>query len=152
NANAMRHSEDADSSERDLRWSDRMLRSTLRKAVEKSIEAGVLTLNKADTVLREAKLPKDIMNQMLAQVQGTKNLVVRGVAEEMRAFLLATDLANELHRVLTSLSFEIKTEIRFVPSANNAIKPEVRHATRAKRKSATRSKKSRSRRLTEHHK
>ena len=38
------------------------------------------------------------------------------VAKEIRDVLQQTELAEEIAKVLTKLSFEIKTEIRFVPN------------------------------------
>ena len=43
---------DPDQGERERRWSEGVLRDTLRKAVEKGIEAGVGTLRSADSALR----------------------------------------------------------------------------------------------------
>ena len=51
---------------------------------------------------------------------------MRGGAGEVRDFLEATDVAGELQRALTSLSFEIKTEVRFIPNEAGGVKPRVR--------------------------
>jgi hypothetical protein len=51
---------------------------------------------------------------------------VRVVAKEVRDFLSATDLSGELTRALTALSFEIKTEVRFIPNDAGGVKPDVR--------------------------
>jgi hypothetical protein len=48
------------------------------------------------------------------------------VAREVREFLDATDIADEFYRALTSLSFEIKTEIRFIPNDQGGVRPDVR--------------------------
>jgi hypothetical protein len=48
------------------------------------------------------------------------------VAREVREFLQATDLASEMRKALTSLSFQINTEIRFVPNDSGGVKPEVK--------------------------
>ena len=42
-------SSDSEETERERRWSEGVLRDTLRKAVEKGIEAGVGTLRSADS-------------------------------------------------------------------------------------------------------
>ncbi|MFW2388461.1 MAG: hypothetical protein ACN4G0_08995, partial [Polyangiales bacterium] len=91
-----------DQGERERRWSEGVLRETLRKAVEKGIEAGVGTLRSADSALRgvtqDGKLPKELIGYVFASVDETKNAVVRGVAKEVRDFLEATDIAGEFYR------------------------------------------------------
>ncbi|MEM9074391.1 MAG: hypothetical protein AAGE52_38205 [Myxococcota bacterium] len=116
--------------ERERRWSEGVLRDTFRKAVEKGIEAGVGTLRSADSVVRgvtqDGRLPKEVIGYVFAQVDETKNAMVRGVANEVRDFLEATDIAGEFYRALTSLSFEVKTEIRFIPNEAGGVRPQVR--------------------------
>ena len=46
--------------------------------------------------------------------------------DEIRDFLAATDLSKELQKALTSLSFEIRTEIRFIPNEAGGVRPEVK--------------------------
>ena len=65
--------------------------------------------------------------------------MLRIVAREVRDFLEATDLAGELKAALTSLSFEIRTEVRFIPNdAGTGVKPDVRARSRVKRSTAER--------------
>lgn len=124
--------------DRDRRWSEGVLRDALRKAVEKGIEAGVGTLRSADSALRgvtqDGRLPKEVIGYIFASVDETKNALVRGVAKEVRDFLEATDIANEFYRALTSLSFEVKTEIRFIPNDAGGVRPQVRARAVQKRK------------------
>ncbi|MBK6579611.1 MAG: hypothetical protein IPG17_26185 [Sandaracinaceae bacterium] len=117
-----------------------LFRETLRRAVEKSVEAGVETFTKADSAFRgavgaveDAKLPKEFANVFFSQVDETKNAVVRVVAREVRDFLESTDIADEFYRALTSLSFEIKTEIRFIPNDTGGVRPDVRAKVAPKR-------------------
>lgn len=123
--------------ERERRWSEGVLRETFRKAVEKGIEAGVGTLRSADSVVRgvtqDGRLPKEVISYVFAQIDETKNALVRGVANEVRDFLEATDVANEFYRALTSLSFEVKTEIRFIPNEAGGVRPQVKARTVQKR-------------------
>ncbi len=130
--------EPGDSGERERRWSEGVLRETLRKAVEKGIEAGVGTLRSADSALRgvtqDGKLPKELIGYVFASVDETKNALVRTVAKEVRDFLEATDIAGEFYRALTSLSFEVKTEIRFIPNDAGGVRPQVKARAVQKRK------------------
>ena len=131
-------SSDSEQKERERRWSEGVLRDTLRKAVEKGIEAGVGTLRSADSAIRgvtqDGKLPKEVIGYVFASVDETKNALVRGVAKEVRDFLEATDIAGEFYRALTTLSFEVKTEIRFIPNDAGGIRPQVKARAVQKRK------------------
>ena len=119
-----------------------------RRALEKGVEAGMGTLKMADRVrgvvdgvVDDVPLPKEIAGYVFSQVDETKNALVRVVAREVREFLDATDVATELQRALTSLSFEIKTEVRFIPNEAGGIRPSVKaraapKVTRKRRSSA----------------
>lgn len=129
---------DSEEQERERRWSEGVLRDALKKAVERGIEAGVGTLKSADGawrgVTRDGKLPKELIGYVFASVDETKNAMVRGVAKEVRDFLEATDIAGEFYRALTSLSFEVKTEVRFIPNDAGGVRPQVRARAVQKRK------------------
>ena len=131
-------SADPEQGERERRWSEGVLRDTLRKAVEKGIEAGVGTLRSADSALRgvtqDGKLPKELIGYVFATVDETKNATVRVVAKEVREFLEATDIAGEFYKALTSLSFEVKTEVRFIPNDSGGVRPQVRARAVKKRR------------------
>ncbi len=124
---------------------ERILPEILKRAIEKGLETGIGTLtNSRDAlqgVVNKVELPKEVAGYVLSQVDETKNAMVRVVAREVRDFLSATDLAQELQKALTSLSFEIRTEIRFIPNEAGGIKPDVKaevdpKRTRRKRKSS----------------
>lgn len=104
---------------------EKMLRDLIRRGIEKGIEAGIGTFNKTDDVIRG--VPKEVAGYVFSQIDETKNALVRVVAREVREFLEATDLATELRKALTSLSFQINTEIRFVPNEQGTgVKPDVK--------------------------
>ncbi|MBK8168969.1 MAG: hypothetical protein IPK60_01340 [Sandaracinaceae bacterium] len=108
-----------------------ILPELIKRGIEKSVEAGMGTLNRTDEAIRgvvgDVKLPREIVSQLLSAMDDTKNGVLRVVGREVREFLEATDLATELQKVLTSLSFEIKTEIRFIPNkAGTGVKADVK--------------------------
>ena len=64
----------------------------------------------------ELKLPKEVLALLLAQLEESKNGLYRALAKELRDFLEQTNFADELIAALTKLTFEIRTEVRFVPS------------------------------------
>jgi hypothetical protein len=141
---------------------ENILPGLIRRGIEKGIEASLSTLGKSvetgrettDAVrerlqevklpkdvasavgkaLTEAKLPRELASAVFNQLDETKNDVLRIIAREFREFLEATDLATELKQALTSLSFEVRTEVRFIPNdAGSGVKPDVRARTRVKR-------------------
>jgi hypothetical protein len=141
---------------------EKVLPGLIRRGIEKGIEAGMYTFersletgrettdavrgvfsevklprdvaNAVGRALTEAKLPREIASAVFSQLDETKNDVLRIVAREVRDFLEATDLADELKAALTSLSFEIRTEVRFIPNdAGTGVKPDLRARSRIKR-------------------
>jgi hypothetical protein len=115
--------------------------------LEKGVEAGRGTFQQASTslkgVVEDVKMPKEVASYVFAQIDETKNVLIRAVAREVHDFLDATDIAYELQRALTSLSFEIKTEIRFIPNEKGLVRAEVKskaapHRERAARGAASR--------------
>lgn len=114
-----------------------IIEGLLRKTVEKGIEAGVSTISRADNAIRgvveDTKVPREVLSYVFSQVDESKNALVGAVAGEVREFLDQTDLAAELRRALTSLSFEVKTEIRFIPNEAGDMKPRVKAKVAPKR-------------------
>lgn len=134
----------------------------IKKAVIGSVERGVESADAVRHFISEQKLPKEIANAILSQIDETKNGLFRVVAKELRSFLEAVDWQRELQKLLTTVSFEIKTEIRFIP--NDAApeklgRPEVKagmkvkrneiHEERRKKKRTPRHDEERRRRFTE---
>jgi hypothetical protein len=97
----------------------------VKRLVERAVEHGVEKLAEQPENLRnfiaDMKLPKEIVQDVYGQIDDTKNGLYRVVAKEIRDVLEQTHVADEIVRALTKLSFEIKTEIRFVP--NDAAPP-----------------------------
>ena len=86
--------------------------------------------------LGELRLPKEVMTLLLAQLEESKNGLYRSLAKELRDFLEQTNFAEELTQALTKLTFEIRTEVRFVPNkpdAKEGVQPEVRAEVSVKR-------------------
>jgi len=62
----------------------------------------------------EFKLPRELINYMMSQVDETKHAAVAIVAREVREFLEKTNLSEEIVKVLTRVSFEVTTNIKFL--------------------------------------
>ncbi len=103
----------------------------LPEVVKKTFEAGLETLSLTDkgrlrSFVSDIRIPRDVAKYFLAQVDDTKNALLRVFAREVREFLENTDLADDMRKVLTSISLEVSTRVRFVPNDSSVgIKPEV---------------------------
>jgi hypothetical protein len=93
--------------------------SIFEKVVPEGIKRGLEHLirdGRVKNLVGELKLPKDLANQILSQMDETKQAAVKVVAKEVRTFLENTSLADEMAKLLTQISFEVSTNVRFVPS------------------------------------
>ena len=67
-------------------------------------------------IAREVGLP-DVAGNVASTGVGAKDKVFEVIARETRDFLANLNLTEEIAKILTTLSFEIKTEIRFIPNS-----------------------------------
>jgi hypothetical protein len=108
---------------------ERAIPVVLKRVLERALESGASRLAEGPENLRhllqDLKLPKDVLHYLYTQVDDTKNGLYRVVAKEIRDVLENTQFAEELTKVLTKLSFEIKTEIRFIPNDAMVKPPEA---------------------------
>jgi hypothetical protein len=95
---------------------ERILKEGVRKAVEKGVEQITDTPENVRNFINDMKLPRELASLLLHQADETKNGLYRAVAKELRDFLEQTNLSEQMVKALTTLSFEIKTEIRFIPN------------------------------------
>ncbi len=119
--------DDAEESDRPddrKRLFERAIPEILKRVVERAVSEGASKLAEGPENLRhfvqEMKLPKEVLAYLYTQIDDTKNGLYRVVAKEIRDVLEQTQFADEITKVLTKLSFEIKTEIRFIP--NDSVK------------------------------
>jgi hypothetical protein len=101
-----------------------LVKRLLEGAVERGVERLVDTPENVRNFVGDLKLPKEVLHYLYTQIDETKNGLYRVVAKEIRDVLEHTQFAEELTKVLTKLSFEIKTEIRFVPSSAAKTEPD----------------------------
>jgi hypothetical protein len=116
---------------------ERVIRDAIRRLVETGLEKITEGPESLRNFVGDIKLPKEIANYLLSQIDETKNGLYRVVAKEIRGFLQQNDLGEELARALSHLSVEINTQIRFVPSEGDAPssklgQPEVRASVQVK--------------------
>lgn len=88
--------------------------------VRRTMWAGIGAVLSSEEGIRKMaqdfSLPKDVANSLIAHAQNSKDELLRIIGNEVRRFLENLNLHEELQRLLTSLSFEIKTEVRFIPN------------------------------------
>ncbi|MBI4508046.1 MAG: hypothetical protein HY698_00320 [Deltaproteobacteria bacterium] len=107
----------------------------VKRTVSAGLGAAVATEEQIRKMATEFSVPKDVVNYLLSTAQSTKDELFKIFAREMREFLQGLNLNQELAKLLTSLSFEIKTEIRFIPNeeAVGKIKPDMKRKVSIKR-------------------
>jgi hypothetical protein len=64
----------------------------------------------------QLKLPKEVMGSLLATAEKTKDDLGRVVSEEVRKFLQSPRLKDELLKVVSGMTIEVKAEVRLVPA------------------------------------
>lgn len=111
------------------------IRSRIEALLPPILRRTVETAQATEDVIRgmvgEIKLPKEAVGYIIEVADTTKKEVVRVAAREFREFLESANLTDELAKMLTTLSFEIRTEIRFIPN-DQALKPNVKSQLRVK--------------------
>jgi hypothetical protein len=118
---------------------DSVIPELLKRAVEIGVEKAVEAPDNFKELVGGMKLPRELANYLIAQVEETKNGLFRVVAKEVREFLEHTNLAGEMQKMLTTVQFEISTTIRFKPNdgggddRSKMPKPEVRSDVQVKR-------------------
>jgi hypothetical protein len=101
----------------------------IRRTIERSVNA---VLHSEDERRRffSALLPRDFMNNVAAQVDSTKRDAVAMIGREMQQFLQQLNVGDEIKKILTSVSFEVATTVRFVPNDEGGLKPEIKRSSK----------------------
>ncbi len=131
---------DVSDRERERRRLERLVPEIIKRIIETGYEKvsegyGRISDGHMRQMVSDLRLPKEALNLILSQIDETKNGLYRVTAKEIRDFLEHTNLSEEVAKVLTTLSFEIKTEVRFIPNDAKAgpPKPDVKASMRVKR-------------------
>ena len=108
-----------------------LLPNVLRKTVSTGVGARQMTEDVVRGAIGDLKLPKEAVTYLVDLADNTKKEVVRVAAREFREFLESARFNEEMARILTQLSFEIKTEIRFVPN-DDRLRPRVESSAKVR--------------------
>ncbi len=87
----------------------------MRKALVAGAGALFLTEEGIRGLVGELKLPKELIGSLLAQADRTKQDLVRTLGEEVRRFLESAALHEELAKLLTDMTIEVKAEVKLKP-------------------------------------
>jgi hypothetical protein len=107
--------------------------AVIPEILKRLVTAGGDAINeeKIRAVLSES-MPKEVRSTLLGHAGLAKKEVVRIVAGEVQRFLGTINVAGELQKLLTSLSFEIRTEVRFIPNDQAVVKPKMKNRVKVK--------------------
>ena len=97
---------------------EKMVPEGFKKRIEAGVES-VLKDGRLKSLMGDFKLPKEIAAHMMSQVDETKQAAVAVIARETRLFLEKTNLSEELVKMLSKISLEVKTQVRFIPNENS---------------------------------
>jgi hypothetical protein len=131
----------------------RKLEAFIPDLVRKTFTAGMgavfTTEEGIRRITKEMTLPKDVAGYLASTASTTKDEFLRIMAREVREFLQTVNLSEEIAKMLTTLSFEVKTEIRFIPNDSKyaGVEPDVKSKVRLKRAERADEKRERRRRL-----
>jgi hypothetical protein len=114
-------------------------RGFIPDAVKKAIVAGVtavfMTEEGARKLAREWKLPKDVMSFIGGQAAAAKEEILRIFTDEVRRFLDSEAVRSEFMKALSSMSIEIRAEVRMKPTSQGSFRPEVKAEVKRSRRS-----------------
>ena len=105
--------------------------------VKKTFAAGLGAVFSTEEGIRKIareSLP-EVAGYIASSADGAKDKVFEVIARETRDFLSNLNVSEEIAKILTTLSFEIKTEIRFIPNSERftGAEPDVKASVRLKR-------------------
>lgn len=97
----------------------------VRKAVLAGVGALFLTEEGAKKLARDWKLPKEVLTYVLGQATSAKQEILRVFSEETRKFMESEALRKEFLKLLTSMSIEVKAEIRLRETPHGKVEAKV---------------------------
>jgi hypothetical protein len=112
---------------------ERLVPELVKKTFVAGMGAVFSTEENIRKIARES-LP-EVAGYIASSADGAKDKVFEAIARETRDFLANLNVAEEIAKILTTLSFEIKTEIRFIPNSDRFVgaEPDVKASVRLKR-------------------
>lgn len=107
---------------------DERERRLLGELVKKAVSTGINTMLSTEEGVRAvvgAVAQKDIIGSAVHGVDATHKEAMSIVGREVGNFLENLNLSEEIAKILTSVSFEIRTEVRFIPNEDGKLRAKV---------------------------
>jgi hypothetical protein len=98
----------------------------VRKVAVAGLGAIFMTEEGIRSLAGQLKLPKEMLGYILGQAEKTKDEVGRVVSEEVRRFLQSEKLRDELLKLVSGMTIEVKAQIRLVPPEDREEEAEAR--------------------------
>lgn len=121
---------DRDEGERERKRIERLVPELVKRLVETGVEKLVDSPDAVRQWANDLRLPKELLGVILAHADEARAEIYKVMVREIRDFLERANLADEITRVLTGVTLEVKTQVRFVPNDSKAgrLRPSA-HAT-----------------------
>ena len=110
-------------------------RRLLGELVKKAVSTGINTMLSTEEGVRAvvgAVAQKDIIGSAVSGVDATRKEAAAIVGREIGNFLQTLNLSEEITKILTSVSFEIRTEVRFIPNEEGKLRAKVSSGAKPK--------------------
>lgn len=118
--------EQFDSEDGGRSWKSRVVPELVQRLFVAGMGAVFTSEEGIRKLAKDVSLPKDVTKYLVSQAQTTREQLFRIVARELRSFLESINLGAELTKILTSLTFEIKMQVRLLPSDKpGTIRPDI---------------------------
>lgn len=107
----------------------------VRRTMTAGLGAMLTTEESLRKIARDVSLPT-VAGYLASSADATKDKVMEVIARETREFLERVNVSEELAKMLTTLSLEVKTEVRFIPNSERyGVEPDVKSSVRVRRDS-----------------
>lgn len=116
--------------ERDERGGRRMS-DTVRKALASGFRSVRASEERLRGMVGDA-MPKELVVYLKGAIDNGREEIVRIIGTQTKKFLEGIDVGGEVAKILTAVSFEIRTEIRFIPN-DQKVKPSIQTSIKPKK-------------------
>ena len=120
----------AEGDDRDDRGGRRMS-DTVRKALASGFRSVRASEEKLRGMVGDA-MPKELVTYLKGAIDNGREDIVRAIGSQTKKILEGIDVGGEVAKILTAVSFEIRTEIRFIPN-DQKVKPSIKTSIKPKK-------------------
>jgi hypothetical protein len=128
-----KHAEKNNEESNHSKKTDWAISDLVKKAIVSGLGSVFMTEEGIRSYLSEIKLPKEAAQFILGQVTKTKEEMFKVVTAEIRSFLDEIQFDEVLKKLLTGISLELSTKVRFVDESQQLV-PETKTKIRLKTK------------------